>query len=243
MCKRSMKDNKRVEEKKNKIKRGVAISFRYTEVGKSQFTSVLLLADTIPASRNGPTNLHAALSALAIGISNSTHQGSHPTITSTRPPTTVPHFVSEKGKEMSSTAGSPSEDQGGKSDRAAEQIAYRFCAECSNFLYPKEDEDRAKLMFTCRTCKYSEEATSTCVYRNVLNNAAGETAGVTQDVASDPTVGGSASPTGPMTIMNLNTDHPSSSVSCPGPTAPVLRAGTRRLFSSSRSSGAQKREW
>ncbi len=56
-------------------------------------------------------------------------------------------------------------------------------------LYPKEDEDSHKLQFTCRTCQYTEEAQSTCVFRHVLNNAAGETAGVTQDVGSDPTVG------------------------------------------------------
>jgi len=56
-------------------------------------------------------------------------------------------------------------------------------------LYPKEDEDSHKLQYTCRTCQYTEEATSTCVFRNVLNNAAGETAGVTQDVGMDPTVG------------------------------------------------------
>lgn len=55
-------------------------------------------------------------------------------------------------------------------------------------LYPKEDEDAHKLQFTCRTCQYTEEATSSCVFRNVMNNAAGETAGVTQDVGSDPTV-------------------------------------------------------
>ncbi len=54
---------------------------------------------------------------------------------------------------------------------------------------PKEDEDSHKLQFTCRTCQYTEEANSTCVFRHLLNNAAGETAGVTQDVGSDPTVG------------------------------------------------------
>lgn len=69
-----------------------------------------------------------------------------------------------------------------------EQITFRFCSECSNMLYPKEDEDGHKLQFTCRTCQYTEEATSSCVFRNVMNNAAGETAGVTQDVGSDPTV-------------------------------------------------------
>jgi DNA-directed RNA polymerase subunit M/transcription elongation factor TFIIS len=70
-----------------------------------------------------------------------------------------------------------------------EQITFRFCSECSNMLYPKEDEDNHKLQFTCRTCQYTEEATSTCVFRNQLNGDAGETAGVTQDVGSDPTVG------------------------------------------------------
>ncbi|KAI1781338.1 DNA-directed RNA polymerase II subunit RPB9 [Hypoxylon cercidicola] len=69
-----------------------------------------------------------------------------------------------------------------------EQITFRFCSECSNMLYPKEDEDAHKLQFTCRTCQYTEEATSSCVFRNVMNNAAGETAGVTQDVGSDPTL-------------------------------------------------------
>ena len=78
------------------------------------------------------------------------------------------------------------EDQ---SKKNLEQITFRFCAECANMLYPKEDEDSHKLQFTCRTCQYTEEAVSTCVFRNILNNAAGETAGVTQDVGSDPTVG------------------------------------------------------
>ncbi|CAM1505094.1 Fc.00g107310.m01.CDS01 [Cosmosporella sp. VM-42] len=69
-----------------------------------------------------------------------------------------------------------------------EQITFRFCSECSNMLYPKEDHDAHKLQFTCRTCQYTEEAQSTCVFRNDLNTQAGETAGVTQDVGSDPTV-------------------------------------------------------
>lgn len=47
-----------------------------------------------------------------------------------------------------------------------------------------------KLMFACRTCQFSEEAVSSCVFRNNLYNTVGETAGVTQDVGSDPTVSG-----------------------------------------------------
>lgn len=56
-------------------------------------------------------------------------------------------------------------------------------------LYPKEDLNNKKLMYACRTCQFSEEATSSCVFRNNLYNTVGETAGVTQDVGSDPTVG------------------------------------------------------
>ncbi|KAK2608820.1 hypothetical protein QQS21_002677 [Conoideocrella luteorostrata] len=78
--------------------------------------------------------------------------------------------------------------EGSGPNKKLEQITFRFCSECSNMLYPKEDEDAHKLQFTCRTCQYTEEAQSTCVFRNVLNNSAGETAGVTQDVGSDPTV-------------------------------------------------------
>lgn len=72
--------------------------------------------------------------------------------------------------------------------KRSEQITFRFCSECSNMLYPKEDEDAHRLQFTCRTCQYTEPAQSSCIYRNKLNTSAGETAGVTQDVGSDPTV-------------------------------------------------------
>ncbi|RWA12763.1 hypothetical protein EKO27_g2324 [Xylaria grammica] len=89
------------------------------------------------------------------------------------------------------TPQSTASDDSPKND--LEQITFRFCSECSNMLYPKEDEDSHKLMFTCRTCQYTEEATSSCVFRHVLNSAAGETAGVTQDVGSDPTVCGPVS--------------------------------------------------
>lgn len=58
----------------------------------------------------------------------------------------------------------------------------------SNLLYPKEDRVNNRLMFTCRTCHVGEPATSYCVYQHKLNSQVGDTAGVTQDVGSDPTV-------------------------------------------------------
>ncbi|CEJ61043.1 Putative DNA-directed RNA polymerase subunit [Penicillium brasilianum] len=77
---------------------------------------------------------------------------------------------------------------GGADTKPADQIHFRFCRECSNLLYPKEDRITNQLMFTCRTCHVGEPATSHCVYQNKLNSQVGDTAGVTQDVASDPTV-------------------------------------------------------
>ena len=58
----------------------------------------------------------------------------------------------------------------------------------SNLLYPKEDRVNNRLMFTCRTCHVGEPASSHCVYQNHLHSQVGDTAGVTQDVTSDPTV-------------------------------------------------------
>jgi|SRR5579862_4232620 len=56
-------------------------------------------------------------------------------------------------------------------------------------LYPKEDKLNSTLQYVCRHCFWSEPASSACIFRNNLNNSVGETAGVTQDVGSDPTVG------------------------------------------------------
>jgi hypothetical protein len=56
-------------------------------------------------------------------------------------------------------------------------------------LYPKEDPTDNTLDFACRTCSFSEKAATSCVFRNELRNTVGETAGITQDVGQDPTVG------------------------------------------------------
>ncbi|KAK2791769.1 hypothetical protein FQN51_002133 [Onygenales sp. PD_10] len=78
---------------------------------------------------------------------------------------------------------------GGEQSGKVDQIHFKFCRECSNLLYPKEDRTTNTLMFTCRTCHVGEPATSHCVFQNKLNSQVGDTAGVTQDVGSDPTVG------------------------------------------------------
>lgn len=91
-----------------------------------------------------------------------------------------------------------------------EQVTFQFCHECSNMLYPKEDKDARKLMYTCRTCQHTVEATSNCIYRNMLKSQVGDTAGVTQDVALDPTVGGPSDMN--ITHQNITTTTPTSAL-------------------------------
>jgi len=59
----------------------------------------------------------------------------------------------------------------------------------SNLLFPKEDKENNELLFACRTCAFSEKAKSSCVMRHDIASSVGDTAGITQDVAQDPTVG------------------------------------------------------
>lgn len=70
----------------------------------------------------------------------------------------------------------------------AKKISFRFCRECSNMLYPKEDRMNNQLMFACRTCQFSEPANATCIWRNSLREDVQDTAGNIDDVAQDPTL-------------------------------------------------------
>ncbi|KAF2875282.1 putative DNA directed RNA polymerase II 15 kDa subunit [Massariosphaeria phaeospora] len=71
---------------------------------------------------------------------------------------------------------------------ANKKILFRFCSECSNLLFPREDKADNKLLFACRTCSFTEEAPSSCVMRHEIASSVGDTAGITQDVAQDPTL-------------------------------------------------------
>jgi len=77
-------------------------------------------------------------------------------------------------------------DMGGESSK---KILFRFCSECSNLLFPKEDKENNRLLFACRTCSFTEPAPSACVMRHEIASTVGDTAGITQDVGQDPTVG------------------------------------------------------
>lgn len=66
--------------------------------------------------------------------------------------------------------------------------SFRFCAECNNMLYPKEDKQEQRLLYSCRNCGYTELAENPKVYRHELITNIGETAGVVQDIGLDPTL-------------------------------------------------------
>ncbi|RMZ88316.1 hypothetical protein DV736_g4455, partial [Chaetothyriales sp. CBS 134916] len=67
-------------------------------------------------------------------------------------------------------------------------ITYKFCTECQNLLYPREDRATSTLLYFCKTCKHQEGADTACAWRNQLNSVITATAGEIEDVASDPTL-------------------------------------------------------
>ncbi|XP_054082792.1 DNA-directed RNA polymerase II subunit RPB9 isoform X2 [Zeugodacus cucurbitae] len=47
-------------------------------------------------------------------------------------------------------------------------VGIRFCQECNNMLYPKEDKENKVLLYACRNCDYKQEADSNCIYVNKI---------------------------------------------------------------------------
>lgn len=100
-------------------------------------------------------------------------------------------LVATSSSPIKSTSGSAANGKASEQSPSASSMKSRSLTPkpSSNLLYPKEDRVTSQLMFTCRTCHVGEPASSYCVYQNTLNSQVGDTAGVTQDVGSDPTVG------------------------------------------------------
>ncbi|XP_031264526.1 DNA-directed RNA polymerases II, IV and V subunit 9A [Pistacia vera] len=65
----------------------------------------------------------------------------------------------------------------------------KFCRECNNILYPKEDREQKILLYACRNCDHQEIADNNCVYRNEVQHSVSETTQILNaDVAADPTL-------------------------------------------------------
>lgn len=58
----------------------------------------------------------------------------------------------------------------------------RFCPESNDLLYPREDKERRKLVYYCRSCQYQEDADPSdwCVYRNEVQHTSREKSVVLQ---------------------------------------------------------------
>ena len=67
-------------------------------------------------------------------------------------------------------------------------VGIKFCKECNNMLYPKEDATNKRLVYACRNCGYSEKSKNSCVYvNNVLQNY-DELRCINTDIIQDPSL-------------------------------------------------------
>ncbi|ELT91235.1 hypothetical protein CAPTEDRAFT_195976 [Capitella teleta] len=67
-------------------------------------------------------------------------------------------------------------------------VGIKFCQECNNMLYPKEDKDSRVLLYACRNCEYKQEADNPCIYVNKIQHEVDELTQIIADVVADPTL-------------------------------------------------------
>merc|ERR1712002_570964 len=67
-------------------------------------------------------------------------------------------------------------------------VGIRFCQECNNMLYPKEDKENRVLLYACRNCDYQQQADNPCIYVNKIEHAIDEITFIIADVIADPTL-------------------------------------------------------
>ena len=77
-------------------------------------------------------------------------------------------------------------------------VGIRFCQECNNMLYPKEDKENRVLLYACRNCDYRQMADSCCIYVNKIMHEVDEITSIVTDVVGDPTL-----PRSEVGILNL----------------------------------------
>jgi DNA-directed RNA polymerase II subunit RPB9 len=81
------------------------------------------------------------------------------------------------------------DDDEEEQEHVSEVPLMRFCPHDSSMLYPKESKKRIKLLYACKLCKYSEEASNNLIFANKLKK---EVKNVLQTVQStlvdDPTL-------------------------------------------------------
>ena len=74
------------------------------------------------------------------------------------------------------------------SDGGPTYVGIKFCSECNNMLYPKEDKEHRKLLYACRNCDWKTNADTNCVYVNKMTHEVDELTRIVCDVIHDPTL-------------------------------------------------------
>merc|ERR1712241_186140 len=67
-------------------------------------------------------------------------------------------------------------------------VGIRFCQECNNMLYPKEDKEDKVLLYACRNCDYKQIADNNCIYVNKIMHEVDEITNIVADVIGAPTL-------------------------------------------------------
>jgi len=67
-------------------------------------------------------------------------------------------------------------------------VGIRFCPECNNMLYPREDKQNKQLMYACRNCDYRQIAENNCIYVNKITHEVDHITNINSDVIGDPTL-------------------------------------------------------
>ncbi|XP_078156131.1 DNA-directed RNA polymerases II, IV and V subunit 9B-like [Carex rostrata] len=65
----------------------------------------------------------------------------------------------------------------------------KFCRECNNILYPKEDKEIPRLLYACRNCDYEEASDNNIVYKMEIRKPSTEdVTGDFKDAVADPSL-------------------------------------------------------
>uniref|UniRef100_A0A1I7XG92 DNA-directed RNA polymerase subunit n=1 Tax=Heterorhabditis bacteriophora TaxID=37862 RepID=A0A1I7XG92_HETBA len=67
-------------------------------------------------------------------------------------------------------------------------VGIKFCPECNNMLYPREDKEHRQLLYSCRNCEHKQVADNPCIYVNKLMHEVDELTQIVADVVHDPTL-------------------------------------------------------
>lgn len=67
-------------------------------------------------------------------------------------------------------------------------VGIKFCQECNNMLYPREDKENKVLLYACRNCDYQEVTNNNCIYVNKITHEVDELTQIVSDVIHDPTL-------------------------------------------------------